>query len=201
VFACQIMNEGWASYWHARLLREADFLPQPLYLSAIKAHSDVVRPFAAGEQASLAINPYHLGFAIWERIVERHGLARAMEVRRDEDDFGFVRNWLDRDLAEEAGLFVYDEASNGEVKVANRDLAAVREAILAPKFNYGAPRVAAREIDGGGNLTLVHDHASDGRGLDVARARKVLEYARRVWRRPVHLHTVNERGEKVELAA
>ena len=29
VFACQIMNEGWASYWHARLLREADFLPQP----------------------------------------------------------------------------------------------------------------------------------------------------------------------------
>src|SRR3546814_13434040 len=27
VFACQIMNEGWASYWHARLLREADFLP------------------------------------------------------------------------------------------------------------------------------------------------------------------------------
>src|SRR5690606_17183495 len=27
VFACQIMNEGWASYWHARLLREANFLP------------------------------------------------------------------------------------------------------------------------------------------------------------------------------
>src|SRR5690606_5384411 len=28
VFACQIMNEGWASYWHARLLREADFIGQ-----------------------------------------------------------------------------------------------------------------------------------------------------------------------------
>ncbi len=27
VFATQIMNEGWASYWHARLLREADFVP------------------------------------------------------------------------------------------------------------------------------------------------------------------------------
>src|SRR5437763_796230 len=26
VFATQIMNEGWASYWHARLLREADFI-------------------------------------------------------------------------------------------------------------------------------------------------------------------------------
>src|SRR5439155_19017606 len=44
VFACQIMTERWASYWHARLLRGADFLPQDLYVSAIKAHSDVVRP-------------------------------------------------------------------------------------------------------------------------------------------------------------
>jgi stage V sporulation protein R len=44
VFACQIMNEGWASYWHARLLREADFLPHDLYLSAIKARAVVVRP-------------------------------------------------------------------------------------------------------------------------------------------------------------
>src|SRR3954465_5543764 len=50
VFACQIMNEGWASYWHGPLLREGDFLPQPLYLSAIKAHSDVVRPFASGQE-------------------------------------------------------------------------------------------------------------------------------------------------------
>jgi len=30
--ACHIMNEGWASYWHARLLREADFLPHELFL-------------------------------------------------------------------------------------------------------------------------------------------------------------------------
>ena len=57
VFACQIMNEGWASYWHARLLREADFLPQSLYLSAMKAHSDVVRPFASDGQTALAVNP------------------------------------------------------------------------------------------------------------------------------------------------
>ena len=36
-----------------------DFLPQPTYLAAIKAHSDVVRPFASGEETALAINPYH----------------------------------------------------------------------------------------------------------------------------------------------
>ena len=71
VFATQIMNEGWASYWHARLLREADFVPQQAYLDAIKCHSDVVRPVAAEQQVALNINPYHLGFAMWEKIVER----------------------------------------------------------------------------------------------------------------------------------
>jgi stage V sporulation protein R len=201
VFACQIMNEGWASYWHARLLREADFLPQNLYLSAIKAHSDVVRPYAAGQETALAINPYHLGFTLWEHVVDTHGLARAREVMRDEDDFGFIRNFLDRELAEKLELFVYEASAGDEIKVANRDVNAVREAILAPKFNYGAPRVAVTEMNTDGSLVLVHEHKSDGRGLDVNRAKRVLEYAKRVWRRPVRLHTVNDRGEPAELSA
>ncbi len=66
VHATQIMNEGWASYWHARLLREADFLPQSAYVDAIKCHSDVVRPIAGGEKVALGINPYHLGFSMWK---------------------------------------------------------------------------------------------------------------------------------------
>jgi len=201
VFACQIMNEGWASYWHARLLREADFLPQPVYLSAIKAHSDVVRPFASGEETALGINPYHLGFTLWEHIVARHGAARAREVMREEDDFGFIRNYLDHELAEKLDLFVYEVRRGDEIRVANRDLEAVREAILAPKFNFGAPRVAAVELKPDGGLVLAHEHESDGRGLDAARAKKVLEYARRVWRRAVRMHTINERGEPVELLA
>ena len=201
VFACQIMNEGWASYWHARLLREADFLPQPLYLAAIKAHSDVVRPYAAGQETALAINPYHLGFTLWEHIIDAHGLARAREVMRDEDDFGFIRNFLDRELAEKLDLFVYEASAGDEIKVANRDVNAIREAILAPKFNYGAPRVAITEMHTDGSLVLVHEHKSDGRGLDVNRAKRVLEYTKRVWRRPVRLHTVNERGEPAELTA
>jgi stage V sporulation protein R len=201
VFACQIMNEGWASYWHARLLREADFLPQPTYLEALKAHSDVVRPFASGEETALAVNPYHLGFTIWERIVERHGLDKAREVRRDEDDFGFIRNWLDRELAEESGLLVYEEGGDGEIRVASRDLAAVREAILAPKFNYGAPRVAAVGLAADGSLELAHDFAADGRGLDAGRARQVLGYVKRVWRRAVRLQTTDGGGDRIELAA
>ncbi|MBI3067617.1 MAG: SpoVR family protein, partial [Betaproteobacteria bacterium] len=152
VFACHIMNEGWATYWHARLLREADFLPQTLYLDAIKAHSDVVRPFAAEQQTALAVNSYHLGFSMWEHIVERHGIEKARAICREEDDFGFIRNYLDGELAEKLGLFVYEARQDGEIKITGRDIHAVREAILAPKFNYGAPRICVSELRHDGTL-------------------------------------------------
>lgn len=201
VFACNIMNEGWATYWHARLLREADFLPEGLYLDAITCHSNVVRPFAGEQQAALAINPYHLGFSMWERIVEKDGLDRAREIRRDEDDFGFVRNYLDAELAEKLGLFVFESKADDGIKITARDVNQVREAILAPKFNYGAPRIHVGEMRQDGTLVLAHDHAGDGRGLDLERASRVLEYVHRVWRRPVMLRTVDSRGSPHELRA
>lgn len=194
VHACQIMNEGWASYWHARLLREADFLPHELYLQALKAHSDVVRPYAGDQQLALAVNPYHLGYSIWERIVERQGLDAARRVCADEDDFGFIRNHLDHELAEELDLFSYQSRKDGETRVLSRDINDVREAILAPKYNYGAPCVAVERMHDDGSLVLRHDHVRDGRGLDLDQAEQVLNYVSRVWRKPVTLHTVDFRG-------
>jgi len=201
VFACQIMNEGWASYWHARLLREAAFVPHELYLSAIKIHSDVVSAYASDEQTALAVNPYHLGFQMWENIIDKEGIERARAILREEDDFGFVRNYLNRELAEKLGLLVYAARRDGEITVKSRDINAVREAILAPKFNYGSPRIAVSEVSADGSLTLIHDHHADGRGLDVTRARKVIEYIRRVWRRPIHLHTIDGDGRALELSS
>jgi stage V sporulation protein R len=201
VFATQIMNEGWASYWHARLLREADFVPQQAYVDAIKCHSDVVRPIAADSQVSLSINPYHLGFSMWEKIVEKEGLERARAIMEQDDDFGFVRNHLSRELAEELGLFRYNARSDGQVKVLELDLAGLHEAILAPKYNFGAPVVCAQHIRNDGTLELVHDVSVDGRGLDLERSRKVLDYLHRVWRRPLVLTTVNQTGATLELTA
>ena len=199
VFACNIMNEGWATYWHARLLREADFLPEELYLDAITCHSNVVRPFAGEQQAALAINPYHVGFSMWESIVEKQGLDFAKEIRRVEDDFGFIRNYLDPGLADKLGLFVYEAKSDEGVKIAARDVNKIREAILAPKFNYGAPRIYVGEMKQDGSLVLVHDHEADGRGLDLERAAHVVQYVHRAWRRPVTLQTVDSRGSAHEL--
>ena len=201
VFATQIMNEGWASYWHARLLREADFVPQQAYLDAIKCHSDVVRPMAADQQVALAVNPYHLGFSLWEKIIATEGLEAARSIMQQDDDFSFVRNHLTREIAEELGLFRFNARSDGQIKVMENDLAALHESLLAPKYNFGAPSVAAAHIRNDGALELEHDHRTDGRGLDLERGRKVLEYVRRVWRRPVTLHTVDQNGAELEISS
>ena len=201
VFATQIMNEGWASYWHARLLREADFVPQQAYLDAIKCHSDVVRPVAAEQQVSLSINPYHLGFAMWEKIVERDGLEKARHIMEQDDDFGFVRNYLTRELAEELDLFRYSARSDGQIKVLDPELTSLHEALLAPKYNFGAPTVSAAHVRNDGTLELVHDTTVDGRGLDLERSRKVLDYLQKVWRRPIMLTTANQAGSTLELTA
>ena len=193
------MNEGWASYWHARLLREADFIPQQAYLDAIRCHSEVVRPVAADAQVALSVNPYHLGFSLWEHIVAQRGLEAAFAIRTEDDDFAFIRNHLTRDLAEELGLFRY-RARDGKVTVLEADLDALHEAILAPKYNFGAPAVWVRRVCADGTLELGHDHRLDGRGLDLQRSRKVLEYLQRLWRRPVRLVTVDEDGADLELS-
>ncbi|MDQ2696173.1 MAG: SpoVR family protein, partial [Pseudomonadota bacterium] len=195
VFSCQIMNEGWASHWHAKLLREATFLPQDLYLDAMKTHSDVVRPYAGDNQVALSINPYHLGFMIWDRISRDMGDDEALRIRREEDDFSFVRNYLDVELARELNLFVFQARRNGEVRITSTDLADLHETLLAPKYNFGAPRVAVDEVRTDGTLVLRHDYQVDGRGLDLERARKVLAYIHSVWHRPVLLYTVDARGE------
>jgi stage V sporulation protein R len=200
VFACQIMNEGWASYWHARLLREADFLPQSAYVDAIKCHSDVVRPSASGESVALSTNPYHLGFSIWEKIVEAQGLDAARKIMCEDDDFGFVRNHLTMELAQELKLFRFKGPATGTLTVQEMDLPMLHEALLAPKYAFGAPTVNATRVHVDGKLELVHEHTVDGRGLDPERARKVLEYVARVWRRPVTIATVDNDNRAVEIA-
>lgn len=204
VFACQIMNEGWASYWHARLLREAGFVPAGLYLDAVKSHSDVVRPYAGQDGIALAINPYHVGFVLWERVVEQHGLERAFRIRCEEDDFSFIRNHLDQAAAEALQLFRYRRQPSlpGEeiYLIEEHDLDALKEEILRPKFNFGAPRIRVEHLGLDGSLHLAHEHAADGRGLDLERAQRVLEYIQRLWRRPVRLSTVDAKGDPCELA-
>ena len=70
----KIMNEGWASYWHKRILDSLE-LPPELHLEFIVRHNQVVRPHPGG------INPYHVGLRVWEDIDRRYDEPTREEAR------------------------------------------------------------------------------------------------------------------------
>lgn len=61
----KIMNEGWASYWHQRILREMD-LTSSEAIEFAKLNAGVVQP------SKTSINPYYLGIKMFEDIEERY---------------------------------------------------------------------------------------------------------------------------------
>ena len=61
--------------------------------------------------------------------------------------------------------------------------------------------MSATNIRTDGTLELYHDHETDGRGLDLERSRRVLQYLHRVWRRPIVLRTVDQHGSPLELTS
>jgi stage V sporulation protein R len=97
-------------------------------------------------------------------------------------------------------LFRYEGAPKGPYQVQDLDIEAMHEAMLTPKYAFGAPTVAAQHVSLDGTLELVHDHGTDGRGLDVERSRRVLDYLVKVWRRPIKLSTVNAEGRGFEIS-
>jgi stage V sporulation protein R len=103
-------------------------------------------------------------------------------------------------LARKMELFGYQRQANGEIKVLEQNVAALHEQLLLGKYNFGAPRVTVSSVRNDGTLELQHDSNIDGRGLDVERARKVLDYVQRVWRRPVLLRTTDANSQSTELA-
>jgi stage V sporulation protein R len=142
-----------------------------------------------------------LGFTLWEEIVKRWGIDTARQIRTEDDDFSFLRNHLTREVAEDMGLFRYQRQLNGQAKVVAADIEALHEGLLMDKYNFGAPRVSVAEVRTDGTLVLQHDNQLDGRGLDVERTRKVLDYVKSVWRRTVVLKTVDAASKPVEIAA
>jgi stage V sporulation protein R len=109
----KIMNEGWASFWHKRILDSLD-LPQSLHLEFLVRHNQVVRPIPGG------LNPYHLGLRIWNDIErcgtdptpeerERMPAGKSahdllLEVREVDRDVSFIRRWLTEQLMRDLDL-------------------------------------------------------------------------------------------------
>ena len=119
--------EGWATYWHLRILREVDLAPDEA-LDFARTHAGVVVP------SRTSINPYYLGLKLWEDIERRFGRDFMFEVRELESDASFVRNYLTEELVRELDLYLYQKVGS-EWRVVERDWEKVRNKICNSRVN------------------------------------------------------------------
>jgi len=76
---------------------------------------------------------------------------------------------------------------------------AVVEALLAPRYNYGVPRILIQEVT---TNTLYLEHLDRATTyLDRQYATNTLTYMTELWKQPVHLLTSDERGQDTTLTA
>ncbi|ARU59749.1 stage V sporulation protein R [Tumebacillus avium] len=178
----KIMNEGWATYWHLRIMRELD-LDEGETVEFAKMNAGVIMP------SRTSLNPYHVGLKMWEDIEKRFGRDAMWEIREFESDSSFLRNYLTKELCDEMDLYLYQKVGN-EWKIVEKDWEKVRDMLCASRVNGGFPVLNVQDGDYLKNGELYIKHNFDGTELDVKYLEKTLPHVHNLWGRTVHLETV-----------
>ena len=194
----KVMNEGWASLAHSRIMREMD-LDGDDYLRFATLHTGVLSP------SKSSLNPYYLGYTIWQDIERRwnnptaeelaagrlpnQGQQKIFEVREMENDVSFIRNYMTKDLVKELDLYLYRKVDD-EWVIVEKDWEKVRDGIVASMTNFGYPYLVVDDGDYRRNSELYIKHLFEGQEMDMNYAEKTLAYIYQIWGRPVHLETV-----------
>lgn len=209
----KIMNEGWASYWHSKIMTEK-MLDGSELIDYADHHSGTMA------QHPGRLNPYKLGIELWRDIEERwnkgrygpdweacddfdarknwdtgemKGREKIFEVRRHYNDVTFLDEFLTPDFVRKHGFFTYEyDRASGQYLIADRDFKAVKEKLLFSLTNFGQPIVDVVDANHLNRGELVLQHHYEGMPLKVDQARETLENIHYIWKRPVHVETYLE---------
>jgi spore cortex formation protein SpoVR/YcgB (stage V sporulation) len=218
----QLMNEGWACFWHYTLLNhlyDEGLVGDGFMLEFLQSHTNVVAQPPYNSKYYNGINPYALGFAMWgdiRRICEspteedrawfpeiagtdwREAMDFAMRNFKDES---FVAQYLSPKLMREFRLFVLiDDDHNENLHVDaihdEQGYLALRQA-LSEHYNLGStePDIQVWNVDlqGDRSLTLRH-FQTDRRPLADSRE-EMLRHLASLWGFPVRLEEQDGNGQ------
>ena len=211
----KIMNEGWAVYWHSKMMTR-HLVEAAEVVNYADAHSGTL--FTRPGQ----INPYKLGVELFQDIEDRwdrgkFGLAwercddwetrrnwntgaglgrdKIFEVRRVYNDVSFVDEFVHEEFAEKQKMYVYGfNQATGQYEIMDRDYRKVKQQLLSALTNFGNPiiYVVDSNYENRGEMYLFHDWS--GADLQFDQALQTLRYVHGMWKRPVHIET-REGGE------
>ncbi|MCK6446889.1 MAG: SpoVR family protein [Planctomycetes bacterium] len=182
----KIMNEGWASFWHSRILT-GGVLDASEIVDFADCHS------GATARAPGRINPYKLGIELF-RYAEELG-QDVFALRRRHNDASLIDELVDETFVEREMLFLYGKnPRSARTEVTERDWRKVKDRLLGDLAWGGLPQIelVAVDTEGRGELVLRHHH--DGRDLQLQNARETLLRLAAIWKGPIELST-REEGE------
>lgn len=184
----KILNEGWASFWHYKILHDLK-LDDKYHVPFMKMHNAVVRPHIGG------VNPYHLGFYIFQKLEREEGLERCFEVREIHDDIAAIRLFLEEDDYRELNFFAHQTEKNGDVVISevadHDDWRSVRDDLIKNTGINTIPHIYVDRVESDGTLVLKHEH--DGRDLDLSHADNTVKHIKNLWNSgDVKLYTIVE---------
>ncbi|MBL9101373.1 MAG: SpoVR family protein [Myxococcales bacterium] len=207
----KIMNEGWATYWHSRIMTT-----RALRDDEIIDYADAASGVTAMGPGQL--NPYKIGVELYRHIEERWnrgqfgkdwdnctdlherltwdkqlglGKQKLFEVRRLHNDVTFLDEFFTEDFCREQRFFTFKEnRRTGRLEIEGRSFAKIKAQILQQLSNFGQPFIYVVDANylNRGELLLGHRH--EGVDLKADYARDTLRSLERVWRRPVSILTV-----------
>ena len=204
----KIMNEGWATFWHSRMMTRHHLRDDEL-ITYCDHHSGTLATSPG------RLNPYKLGVELlrdiedrWNRgrfgkeyeeceSIERRrtwntdlnqGKEKIFEVRRVHNDVTFIDEFLTPEFVDRHKLYHYrQDPTTGRMVVVNRDFDTIKQTMLFMLTNHGEPYIYV--VDGNfanrGELYLAHKNI--GVELDAKYATECLTNLHQLWKRPVHL--------------
>lgn len=219
----QVMNEGWASFWHYTLLHglyDKGLVNDGFMMEFLTSHTGVLTQLPFDHPAYNGINPYALGFAIFSdlrRMSENpteedrqwfpdiaggNWLETLHWAMRDFKDESFVMQFLSPKVMRDLKLFgVVDDDKKDHILVdAIHDEGGYRELrhLLASQYNVGdkEPNIQVVNVDLRGSRSLTLRHQQFQRRPMADDTAEVLKHVHRLWKFPVQLDSVWE-GEHV----
>jgi len=206
----KIMNEGWASYWHSRILTEKALNDSEVI--DFCDHNAGVLAMSPGR-----INPYKIGVELFREIEDRwnrgkfgkdydecddlvakskwdkklgQGRKKIFDVRRAYNDVTFIDEFMTEEFCERLKLYTYAfNKRTNQYEIVDRDHRKVKDKLLFQLSNMGQPFIYVMDgnFQNKGELLLWHKH--QGLDLDFKWARETLRSLAEIWRRPVVIET------------
>lgn len=218
----QVMNEGWATFWHHTILNrlyDEGLVSDGFMIEFLQAHTNVIYQPSFDSPHYSGINPYTLGFNMMQdirRICEsptaedrewfpeiagsdwQKTLDFAMRNFKDES---FIMQYLSPQLIRELKLFsILDDDKDSMLKVsAIHDEAGYRylRAALAEQYNLASrePNLQVYRVDLRGDRSLTLRYTPDNRRSLNDNSDEVLKHLSRLWGFTVRIEAPDEKGD------